>query len=67
MILVNDKSFEWFEKMDIYNLLKTMGYTLRKPAVLIKVNSEVVKRSKWDDFIIPENAEITVVNLLRGG
>jgi len=67
MILVNDKSFEWFEKMDIYNLLKTMGYTLRKPAVLIKVNSEVIKRSKWDDYIIPENAEITVVNLLRGG
>ncbi len=67
MILVNDKSFDWFEKMDIYNLLKTMGYTLRKPAVLIKVNSTVIKKSEWDNFFIPENAVITVVNLLRGG
>ena len=67
MILVNDKSFEWFEKMTVYYMLKAMGYTLKKPAVLIKVNSEVIKRSKWDDFFIPENAKITVVNLLRGG
>ncbi len=67
MILVNDKSFDWFENMTIYNMLKTMGYTLRKPAVLIKVNSSVIKKSEWDDFFIPENSEITVVNLLRGG
>ena len=67
MILVNNKSINWFEKMDIYNLLKTMGYTIRKPAVLIKVNDNVVKKTDWDKFIIPENSEITVVNLLRGG
>ena len=67
MIVVNGKSFNWFEKMNIYDLLKTMGYTLKKPSVLINVNDKVVKKSDWDDFFIPENAEITVVNLLKGG
>ena len=67
MISVNDKSFNWFENMDIYNLLKTMGYTLKKPAVLIKVNNTVIKKLEWDNFLIPENAEIIVINLLRGG
>jgi thiamine biosynthesis protein ThiS len=67
MIMVNGNSFEWFEKMNIFNLLKTMGYTLKKPSVLIKVNNEVIKKTDWDQFIIPQNAEIIVVNLLRGG
>ncbi len=67
MIVVKDKSFDWFEKMNIYDLLKAMGYTLKKPAVLIKVNSTVIKKSEWDNYFIPDNSEITVVNLLRGG
>ncbi len=67
MIVVNDESFDWFEKMNIYNLFKTMGYTLKKPSVLIKVNNTVIKKSEWDDYFIPDNSEITVVNLLRGG
>jgi len=44
-----------------------MGYTLKKPSVLIKVNNTVIKKSEWDDYFIPDNSEITVVNLLRGG
>ncbi|MEA1910397.1 MAG: sulfur carrier protein ThiS [Spirochaetota bacterium] len=67
MILVNDKSFDWFNNMGIFDLLKVMGYTLKKPSVLIKVNKQVIRKSDWDDYIIPKNANITVVNLLRGG
>ena len=67
MIVINDKSYDWFDNMGIFDLLIAMGYTLKKPAVLIKVNDQLVKKSNWDNFLIPENAEITVVNLLRGG
>lgn len=67
MIVINEKSYDWIENMNIISLLKTMGYTLRRPSVLIKINKEVIKKSAWDEFIIPENAEITVLNLLRGG
>lgn len=53
--------------MNIFDLLKILGYTLKRPSVLIKVNDKVIRKTDWDEFIIPENAEITVVNLLRGG
>lgn len=67
MITVNGKPIEWVDKMNIFILLKTMGYTLKKPSVLIKVNNEVIKKSGWDDFFVKDRDEITVVNLLRGG
>ena len=67
MLKVNDKDYEWHKNMTVYNLFTNMGYTLKKPSVLLKINNEVVKRTDWDNFIIPANAEISVVNLLRGG
>jgi len=67
MLKVNDKDYEWHTNMTVYNLFINMGYTLKKPSVLIKVNNEVVQRTNWDNFIIPEDAEILVVNLLKGG
>ena len=67
MLKVNDKIYTWHTNMTVYNLFEYMGYTLKKPSVLIKVNKEVLARSDWDNFIIPENAEISVINLLRGG
>lgn len=67
MINVNDKPYDWSQDMNIYKLLLLMGYKLKKPAVLITVNDNVVRRDTWDDFYIPDTAEISVINLLRGG
>ena len=67
MLKVNDKIYDWHANMTVYNLFIYMGYTLKKPSVLIKVNNKVLKRTDWDNFQIPENAEISVVNLLKGG
>ena len=67
MINVNNKPYNWSQDMDVYGLFRIMGYKLQKPAVLITVNENVIRRSEWDLFHIPENAIITVVNLLRGG
>ena len=67
MINVNDKTYEWSLNMSVYDLFTAMGYKLKKPAVLITVNETVIRRSEWEGFYIPENAKITVVNLLRGG
>jgi len=36
MIVINDKSYDWFDNMGIFDLLIAMGYTLKKPAVLIR-------------------------------
>ena len=67
MITINDKPYDWLRGMNVYMLFRIMGYKLQKPAVLITVNNNVIRRDTWEDFHIPENAEITVVNLLRGG
>ena len=67
MINVNDKPYDWSQGMNVYKLFRIMGYKLQKPSVLIKVNNEVIRRDAWDHFHIPENAKISVVNLLRGG
>jgi thiamine biosynthesis protein ThiS len=67
MINVNDKPYDWSKDMNIYRLLRIMGYKLQKPAVLITVNNSVIRRDAWDDFYIPDTAEISVINLLRGG
>jgi sulfur carrier protein ThiS len=34
---------------------------------MILVNNEVIKRCSWDNYTIPENSEITIVNQLRDG
>jgi len=67
MLKVNDKDYEWHTDMTVYNLFTTMGYTIKKPPVLITVNNELVSRAEWDNYIIPENSIIAVANLLRGG
>ena len=67
MINVNNKPYDWSQNMNVYKLFKILGYKLQKPSVLITVNNNVIKRDAWDDFYIPDTAEISVVNLLRGG
>ena len=67
MIHVNEKSFDWFKNMSVYDLFTVMGYKLKNPAVLLTVDDTIIRRSQWDVFHIPENAKITVLNLLRGG
>lgn len=67
MIKVNDDFMEWADDLSVLDLLKIMGYKLSRPAVLFRVNEEVVQRDRWADYRIPDKAEISVVNLLRGG
>ncbi len=67
MMKVNDKSFNWTKNMSVYDLFTVMGYKLKNPAVLLTVDGTIIRRSEWNVFHIPENAKITVLNLLRGG
>lgn len=67
MIFVNDESLDWSQNMTVFELLKIMGYKLKTPAVFISINGEVVRRDAWNHFHIPDKAEISVVNMLKGG
>lgn len=67
MINVNENTMQWAEDLSVSELLKKMGYKLKKPSVLFRVNGEIIRRENWEGYCIPDNAEITVLNLLRGG
>ncbi len=65
MITVNGQEVEWEEGMNVTRLLEKMGYNF--PMLVIKVNGEVVKKDQWDDFLIPDGAEVKAIHLFGGG
>jgi len=67
VIKVNDKTMEWSKELSVFDLLKKMGYKLNIPPVLFRVNNEIIRRESWNEYCIPDKAEISIVNLLRGG
>jgi len=67
MILVNGKNMEWKEDLTFSEVYSFLGYTIKSPKVLVKVNGEIIKRSQRDNFNIPDGADIEIVNILCGG
>lgn len=64
-ITVNGKTINWEKNMTIDRVLKVMNYTFK--LIVVKVNSELVKKENYGKKIIPENAEVQVIHLIAGG
>ncbi len=67
MITVNGKQMEWRSDLSFSDIYTFLGYTIRSPKVITRVNGEIVKRSEREGFQIPDGADIEVVNILCGG
>jgi thiamine biosynthesis protein ThiS len=67
MIDINGKPMEWKEDLTFDEIYRFLGYNLKKPLVVIKVNGEIIKKSERENFSIPDKAAIEVKNILRGG
>ena len=67
MLEVNGKQMEWREDVTFEEIYRFLGYNLKKPLVVIKVNGEIVKKEERDGFKIPDGARIEVKNILKGG
>lgn len=67
MITVNGKPMEWKEDLTFPEVYAFLGYTIKSPKVLTKVNGEIIKRSRREGYKIPDGAELEVVNILCGG
>lgn len=67
MISANDKKIEWKEGLTLFEVFRIMGYKLKVPAVMVRVNGELIKKAMWNEYTVPEDAEIQVLNVLRGG
>lgn len=67
MITVNGKPMEWKEGLTFPEIYTFLGYTIKSPKVLTKVNGDIVQRSQREGYNIPDGADIEVVNILCGG
>ena len=66
-IIVNSREMEWDENMTFPDIFRFLGYKITSPVVVTRVNGQLIKKHQRDKFRIPNCADITVLNLLRGG
>lgn len=66
-ITVNGDVLDWRADLDLFDVFRNVGYTLKVPVVLVKVNGETIVKSRWTDYRVPVNADITIRNVFAGG
>lgn len=66
-ITVNKETLQWEPGMNLFKVFGAIGYTLKVPVVLVRVNGESVVKSRWKEYEIPLGAEILIKNVFCGG
>ncbi len=66
-ITVNGEAMEWRADLNLFEIFRAIGYTLKVPVVLVKVNGETVVKSRWKEYMVPANADILIRNVFNGG
>ncbi|MBI9107404.1 MAG: sulfur carrier protein ThiS [Spirochaetales bacterium] len=67
MIKVNGKLLEWRPNITFADIYRQIGYTLKNPRVIVRINGEAVAKTERSGFIIPDESDIEVINTLCGG
>ncbi len=67
MINVNGKPYEWTPEITFQEIYKFIGYTIKNPRVIVRVNGETIPKDKRPGFFIPDSANIEIINTLCGG
>ncbi len=66
MIIVNNRDkVQWQEGMNVNILLEKMNYTF--DMITVHVNGVLVPKEDYDDFIIPDDANVGAFHLAHGG
>lgn len=66
MITVNRRdSLDWFEGMTVSTLLERMGYDFT--LLTVTVNDSFIPIEDYDEFTVPDNADVRVIHLHHGG
>lgn len=66
-ITVNGEILEWHAELGLFDVFRIVGYKLKVPVVLVKVNGETIVKSRWTEYRIPAGSEITIRNVFAGG
>ncbi len=65
MITAKGKPLEWHEGMTVLEVLKALE--LNFPFVLVKVDDQIVKKSDWETFKVPDRAKVDAIPIVAGG
>ena len=67
MLRVNGKDLEWEEGITFQDIYRQIGYTIKNPRVIVRINGETVPREARAGFIIEDESVVEIVNTLCGG
>lgn len=65
MLRVNEEERPWTEDMTIEDLLEACEYSYH--SLVVKVNGSLVKRRDWDEYRVPDGADVQVIHMMTGG
>lgn len=65
MLKVNDEKVPWQEGMTVTDLLN--GLEDAHPYAVVRVNDKYVSKPHFNDYEIPDNAEIYLIPMIVGG
>lgn len=64
-ILLNGKDYEINEQVSILSLVKELN--ILHKAMAIAVNTQVVKKSLWESYILQNGDEVEILDFVGGG
>lgn len=66
MVIVNNRDkIDWHENMTVKDLLDKMNYTYS--LITVTVNGQLVPRPDYEEFNIPDSAQVNIFHLAHGG
>ena len=65
MIRVNGNAVEWREGMTVADALRAMAYDF--PLITVIVNGEIVEKEAYEDFAVPDGADVKAIHIHHGG
>jgi len=67
MIKVNGKSIDWQSEITFEDIYRQIGYTLKNPRVIVRINGETIAKKDRPGFLISDESDIEIINTLCGG
>jgi sulfur carrier protein len=66
VIRVNGREeIEWRQGMTVSDVLESLNYTYHH--IIVNVNGELVPRSSYEAFVVPDGADVKAIHLIAGG
>jgi len=66
MITVNNRDkLKWHKNMTVQAVLDAMGYNY--PLITVTVNDKIVVKDDYDDYLVPQYADVKAIHIMHGG